>query len=836
MKNIGSFVCLNTISRYKAESIISKKRHNRMNILLSLFFKTFFYIIKVRDYDWKFICKEVLAMLEKFKAFNKQGKIYTVQQRISRLKRHVYGLLIALGVLIIGFITVFIIEFDRVSNYYYNEIAETRITNTGTERKNFINLYFSMAFQDLHDSHKELSYIDISDGAGNVDITKLKNSLNDPEIMPYFLENVGVICDDTAYLQNDVQFTIPKLSINSSMLLTGKDLNLDSDENLYFIYPKDDHELNGIDGHIGYVSKKVFTDKISTTIYNEESSTLILKKNGDFICISSLIHDWRFFNFFGTCFTNLNDAMKVWVNESDYNRYIEYMDNPETIIFNAGQDDRDGMFYKYELNVGDEDSTYYLIFMAPRGLLTNHAIHLTTICLVAFYSSVFIGTIGIYTLAILLVMDYNKRKREEAFYKETGLYKEDAFFHDTQAILLQNPLSKFGLIYINIQNFSRINSYFGTIAGDKILDEVGKILSNSIEENPYEIAGYQHGDKYMLLLKGDIDDVLFKLQDFNEKLTSYNYDYGQKLVFSFGIKITDAQYALDLRGEFDCAKYSESKSGKTEIFNNYDQEMIARQKETEDINGRFEEALQNEEFEVFLQLKWSLKDNDWAGAEALCRWRDPIKGLISPGKFIPLFEENGKIVKLDAYMFENTCKILRHMLDEGERCVPVSFNLSKRNFQDLSFIEKYHEIIEKYQIPHELIEVEITEGLLVDNIDTFTSFIKIFHENDFSISMDDFGAGYSSLNMIHELDFDVIKIDARFFRGGFDETNQIIVSSIINLCHQLNKIVVAEGVENTNEVEFLKSAGCDIVQGYYFAKPLPVDDFKNLLFNKPENK
>ena len=186
-------------------------------------------------------------------------------------------------------------------------------------------------------------------------------------------------------------------------------------------------------------------------------------------------------------------------------------------------------------------------------------------------------------------------------------------------------------------------------------------------------------------------------------------------------------------------------------------------------------------------------------------------------------------------MFESTCKLLRKMLDNGERCVPVSFNLSKRNFQDLSFIEKYHEIIEKYNIPHDLIEVEITEGLLVDNIDTFTSFIKIFHENDFSISMDDFGAGYSSLNMIHELDFDVIKIDARFFRGGFDEANQIIVSSIINLCHQLNKIVVAEGVENPNEVEFLRGAGCDIVQGYYFAKPLPVEDFKKLLFSKPNN-
>ena len=377
-------------------------------------------------------------------------------------------------------------------------------------------------------------------------------------------------------------------------------------------------------------------------------------------------------------------------------------------------------------------------------------------------------------MAILLVINYNKRKRQEAFYSDTGLYKEDAFFLDTQAVLLQNTHKKYGIIYMNITNFSRINSYFGTNAGDKVLDQVGINLNNILKDMPDDFAGYQHGDKYMILLKGDIEDVLYKLQEINDKLINCEYDFGQRLEFSYGIKITDSQYAIDLRGEWDCAKYAENNSKNNEVFNNYDQEMINRKKEIEDINGRFDEALLNEEFEVFLQLKWSLTKNDWAGAEALCRWRDPIKGLISPGVFIPIFEENGKIVKLDCYMFESTCKLL-------------------------------------------------------------TTFIKIFHENDFSISMDDFGAGYSSLNMIHELDFDVIKIDARFFRGGFDEANQIIVSSIINLCHQLNKIVVAEGVENPNEVEFLRGAGCDIVQGYYFAKPLPVEDFKKLLFSKPNN-
>ena len=124
----------------------------------------------------------------------------------------------------------------------------------------------------------------------------------------------------------------------------------------------------------------------------------------------------------------------------------------------------------------------------------------------------------------------------------------------------------------------------------------------------------------------------------------------------------------------------------------------------------------------------------------------------------------------------------------------------------------------------------------MDNVDVYTRFIKIFHENDYFIAMDDFGAGYSSLNMIHELDFDVIKIDAKFFRAGLDESNKTIIESIINLCHKLNKVVVAEGIELESEVEFLKTVGCDIIQGYYFAKPVPANDFRQKLADSKKNE
>lgn len=163
--------------------------------------------------------------------------------------------------------------------------------------------------------------------------------------------------------------------------------------------------------------------------------------------------------------------------------------------------------------------------------------------------------------------------------------------------------------------------------------------------------------------------------------------------------------------------------------------------------------------------------------------------------------------------------------------MPISINLSKKHFANTDFINSYIFIIEKYKIPHKYIEFEITEGLIVENVTNFVNFISNIHSQGFLCSMDDFGSGYSSLNVIRELDFDVIKIDSRFFRGtkGFDNESQIIVASIIELCHKLGKKVVAEGIEVEEQVKFLKDNNCDIIQGYYYSKPEPWDNCKEKL-------
>ena len=769
--------------------------------------------------------------------FQRHNKVNTIKQNILSVRNKMIISLSVLLFFIMTFISIFGFEFSRVTKLSYAGIAEVRINNSGMQRADAVNTTMEIAFQDVTAFRTLMEEKDLEDTDGNISKEKVNEVLSTIIIDPYFIDDVGVVFDGQAYFGINLEFDIGITSVKENEMLSGARLQNALKENLYFIIPlqKNTHHTK-ITGFVGVISVEKFERGIHSDVYNNESTTLILKQNGDIITYTSGVHKWRFENFDGLKFTNLNDAMKVWVSESDFKNYQDFMKDPEMKIFNAGTNDRDGMFYKSILSYGDEDSPYILIFMAPKYVLTNQTINLTNISIGAFFISALIGTIVVILLSVLATILHIKRKKENAFDQKTGLHRENSFFYDAQAVLLQNPKSTFGLIFMNIKNFAKINNDYGSQIGDAILDQVGIKIFEQFQMSDVDVTGYQHGDKFLLLLKGDYNEVLYKLTELNNTLTETTFENNQKLTFSFGAKITDYQHALDLHSEMDCAKYSEKNSISSNVFSFYDEQMIARQKERDDLNGRFEEALRNEEFEVFLQLKWGLKKNAWAGAEALCRWRDPIKGIIPPNKFIPLFEENGKIVKLDAYMFEQTCKIISKMLQNGEPCVPVSFNLSKRNFQDLSFMKDYEAIIEKYGIPHDLLEIEITEGLLVDNVESFTSFIKIFHENDFNISMDDFGAGYSSLNMIHQLDFDVIKIDAKFFRGGFDEANRIIVSSIINLCHKLNKIVVAEGIEEESEVEFLRNADCDIIQGYYFAKPLPVNEFKELLFSLPKQK
>lgn len=243
------------------------------------------------------------------------------------------------------------------------------------------------------------------------------------------------------------------------------------------------------------------------------------------------------------------------------------------------------------------------------------------------------------------------------------------------------------------------------------------------------------------------------------------------------------------------------------------------------VESNMEQALKDEEFSVYIQPKYDPRTNMLKGAEALVRWINEKDGFISPGKFIPIFEKNGFITKLDDYMIEHVAKYQAEWIKEGYDIVPVSVNVSRAHFSTENLAEHICELVDKYEVSHDSIEIEITESAFFDDKVVLLETIDKMQKFGFHVSMDDFGTGYSSLNSLKDLPLNVLKLDAEFFRGQEGERADIVIEKAIELAKSLNMETVAEGIEKKEQVDFLAGIGCDMIQGFYFAKPMPVEEY-----------
>jgi EAL domain-containing protein (putative c-di-GMP-specific phosphodiesterase class I) len=247
------------------------------------------------------------------------------------------------------------------------------------------------------------------------------------------------------------------------------------------------------------------------------------------------------------------------------------------------------------------------------------------------------------------------------------------------------------------------------------------------------------------------------------------------------------------------------------------------------IEDRMDYALEHGEFVMYLQPKYSISTAGVVGAEALVRWIHPEKGMLPPAEFISVFEKNGFIIKLDEYIWEQACKAIRGWIDSGVQPVPISVNISRVHLTDEKFIDVLDRLIEKYDIPKNMIETEITET--VENAGD-SEVIKRLKERGYMLLMDDFGSGYSSLNMLKSTPFDVIKIDRDFFSEFMlSDRGKKIISHTISMSKDIGLDMVAEGVETKEQAEFLKNCGCDVAQGFYYSKPVPINDFERLVYD-----
>ena len=410
----------------------------------------------------------------------------------------------------------------------------------------------------------------------------------------------------------------------------------------------------------------------------------------------------------------------------------------------------------------------------------------------------------------------------------TGLYNTEAFYKKATEVMHLHEDSLYAVLSIDIEKFRIINDKFGVEIGNRCLSYMGKSIMDLMPKNG--VAKRYQGDTFTVLME------YFSEQDILNFITALtgrmrdNEILPQAVSVVFGIyKVTDK--ALPIRLMCDRAR-TVKRQAKGSIFTNYavyDDVIRLKMREQAEIEEEMEMALHHREFCMYLQPQVRVSDGKLCGAEALVRWEHPIKGVMQPAQFLPLFESNGFITRLDKFMWEEACKYLAQ-LKKRDIDVPISVNVSRAHIGKSDLADALLELTRKYDIEPSKLELEITENLFVDDVEELFGQMNELKKHGFRIQMDDFGSGYSSLNMLRKAPVDTLKID-RFFLDEIMSTSRgkIIVEASVKMAKQLGLTVIAEGVETEEQLHFLNDSGCDIAQGYLFSKPVNVAEFEEFM-------
>ena len=418
----------------------------------------------------------------------------------------------------------------------------------------------------------------------------------------------------------------------------------------------------------------------------------------------------------------------------------------------------------------------------------------------------------------------------------TGIFNRDKFYSETQKLISDYPNKRFAIIRLDINHFSLINSFFGMDEGNSLLKYIAKHLRVNTADFMGSAFGRMEADIFGICVpytdKQSIEHFVMRSMNALQNFSGAYY-----IVPCFGIFITGEE-ELPVSIMFDRATLAAKscKGNYVNYFEYYNDDMRLRIEKEQEIVNDMNYALQDNQFTIYVQPKYNVMTNTPAGGEVLVRWIHPKKGMIPPGLFIPLFEKNGFVVKLDAYVWEQACKVLKGWLDQGKKPNPLSVNVSRVNIYNPHFVENIVKLVDRYQVPHNLFNIELTESAYTDNPEILIKTIDKLQKAGFSIMMDDFGSGYSSLSMLKNIPVDILKIDMNFFVDADKKSRcESIIASIVRMSKWLNIPVIAEGVETTDQVSFLREIGCDYIQGYYYAKPMCLKDYERYAFN-PESR
>jgi len=411
----------------------------------------------------------------------------------------------------------------------------------------------------------------------------------------------------------------------------------------------------------------------------------------------------------------------------------------------------------------------------------------------------------------------------------TGLYSKEYFFEYIKQMRESGFVDEVDMdvISIDVENFHLINEVYGHSKGDIVLKRIAEILEEQVE-NRIGIAARSDADTFYMYVDS-IEDYQTLLDDMMKEISSIS-DFPASIRLRMGVNKTiddnespqkifeHARMACNLvRGDY------------IHQIGYYDRTLHDKQIYNEKLVADIDASIRNKDFVVYYQPKYSIQHGDpiLTSAEALVRWNHPTLGMISPGDFIPLFENNGLIQKLDKYVWGCAASQIKKWKDKYKVAIPISVNVSRIDIYDPELENTLIDIVNAYDLkPHEL-QLEITESAYSDDATRLVEVVNSLRKKDFEIEMDDFGTGYSSLNMLTTIPIDALKMDMSFVRNMHkDNTSLKLVELIIDISRFLDVPVIAEGVEEQSQLDTLRELGCDIIQGYYFSKPVPAEEFE----------
>ncbi|MDD2967776.1 MAG: EAL domain-containing protein [Desulfovibrionaceae bacterium] len=439
----------------------------------------------------------------------------------------------------------------------------------------------------------------------------------------------------------------------------------------------------------------------------------------------------------------------------------------------------------------------------------------------------FIGTVNDVHTATESMQELRFRAEYDVL---TKLYNMSAFYLHAAEMLQQYPEQEYYLVRIDIERFKLINDLYGLAAGDTVLQGLAAVLAQ--EKGLHDVCGRIGADIFCLLVAGSKEKTIELTENITKHLAQKPLTFPVKVVFGI-CPVENKENPINMLCDWANLALKTIKGSCLHTYAFYDEGLRKQILQEKHIEGCMDAALRNGEFIVYLQPKVHIPTSRIVGAEGLVRWQHPEKGLIAPNHFIPFFEKNGFILQLDEYVWEEACKMLCRWIQQGHSPLPISINMSRRHIHDPLLHSKLTALVQKYALVPSLLQLEVTESAFLENENDLYTVVNSLREDCFLLSMDDFGSGYSSLNMLKNIPVDFIKIDKGFINEvATTERGKTVIRHSIAMAHEMNIGLIAEGVETEEQAAFLLHSGCAYAQGYFYSRPLPLNAFEALAFGQ----